>query len=102
MAYSCCGARALGARASVVAAHGLSSCGTQASVVVAHGLSCSVACGIFPDQGSNPRALALAGRFLTAAPPGKSQKKRFIKSYLCFKKEIARIEKDWNRQNVNI
>ena len=27
--------------------------GAQASVVVAHGLSCSVACGIFPDQGSN-------------------------------------------------
>ena len=25
-----------------------------ASVVVAHGPSCSVACGIFPDQGSNP------------------------------------------------
>ena len=24
------------------------------SVVVAHGLSCSVACGIFPDQGSTP------------------------------------------------
>ena len=24
------------------------------SVVVAHGLSCSTACGIFPDQGSNP------------------------------------------------
>ena len=24
------------------------------SVVVAHGLSCSPACGIFPDQGSNP------------------------------------------------
>ena len=24
------------------------------SVVVAHGLSCSVACGIFPDQGPNP------------------------------------------------
>ena len=37
--FSCCGALALGA---------------QASVVVAHGLSCSVACGIFPDQGSNP------------------------------------------------
>ena len=33
------GARALGARA---------------SVVVAHGLSCSAACGILPDQGSNP------------------------------------------------
>ena len=27
------------------------------SVVVAHGLSCSAACGIFPDQGSNPCAL---------------------------------------------
>ena len=24
------------------------------SVVVAHGASCSVACGIFPDQGLNP------------------------------------------------
>ena len=24
------------------------------SVVVAHGLSCPAACGIFPDQGSNP------------------------------------------------
>ena len=27
------------------------------SVVVAHGLSCSAACGIFPDQGSNLRPL---------------------------------------------
>ena len=45
---------------------GFSSCGTRASVVVArglysagsifgvHGLSCSMACGIFPDQDSNP------------------------------------------------
>ena len=56
--FSCCGAWALGTRASVVAARGLSSCGTQAlghasSVVVAHGLSCSVAHGIFLDQGLN-------------------------------------------------
>ena len=35
---------------SVVVAHGLQSTG---SVVVAHGLSCSMACGIFRDQGSN-------------------------------------------------
>ena len=28
--------------------------GAWASVVVAHGLSCSVAWGIFPDEGSNP------------------------------------------------
>ena len=27
------------------------------SVVVAYGPSCSAACGIFPDQGSNPRPL---------------------------------------------
>ena len=27
------------------------------SVIVAHGPSCSTACGIFPDQGSNPRPL---------------------------------------------
>ena len=40
-----------GTRASVVVARGLQSTG---SVVVAHGLSCSAACGIFPDQGSNP------------------------------------------------
>ena len=43
--FSCCGAWALGAWASVVVARG--------SVVVAHGISCSVACGIFPDQGLN-------------------------------------------------
>ena len=36
---------------SVAVAHGLWS---AASVVEAHGLSCSVACGILPDQGSNP------------------------------------------------
>ena len=35
---------------SVVVARGLQSSG---SVVVAHGLSCSTACGIFLDQGSN-------------------------------------------------
>ena len=37
---------------------GLSCCGAQApdaqAVIVAHGPSCSAACGIFPDQGSNP------------------------------------------------
>ena len=29
-------------------------CRHTGSVVVAHGPSCSAACGIFPDQGSNP------------------------------------------------
>ena len=41
------------------------------SVIVAHGPSCSTACGIFPDQGSNPCPLHWAGRFSTTAPPGK-------------------------------
>ena len=47
-------------RCSVQASHcsgfscGARALGVQASVVVAHGLSCSAACGIFPDQGSNP------------------------------------------------
>ena len=36
---------------SVAVARGLQSAG---SVAVAHGPSCSVACGILPDQGSNP------------------------------------------------
>ena len=47
---------------------GFSTCGTWAqqlwlagSVVVAHGLSCSAACGIFPDQGSNPCPLHWQG-----------------------------------------
>ena len=35
-------------------------------------LSCSVACGIFPGSGLEPVSPALAGRFLTTAPPGKS------------------------------
>ena len=37
--------------------------------VAARGLSCFETCGIFPDQGLNP---ALAGRFFTTEPPGKS------------------------------
>ena len=45
-----CGARALGAWASVPVARGLQSAG---SVVVTHGPSCSAARGILPDQGSN-------------------------------------------------
>ena len=44
--------RLLNAVAFLVAEHGLQ--GAPASVVVAHRLSCSVACGILPDQGSNP------------------------------------------------
>ena len=52
---------------------GFSSWGAQTSVVVAHRLSCSVACGIFPDQGSNPCPLHWQEDSLTTASPGKSQ-----------------------------
>ena len=55
--FSCCGAQALG---------------MQTSVVVVHGHRCPAACGIFPDQGSNPVSPALAGGFFITGPPGKS------------------------------
>ena len=42
----------LTAMTSLVAEHRLQ--GVWTSVVVVHGLSCSEACGIFLDQGSNP------------------------------------------------
>ena len=48
--FSCGRTWALGMWASVVVAHGLLSAG---SVVVVHRLSCSVACGVFLDQGLN-------------------------------------------------
>ena len=44
-----------------------------------HGLSCSVACGILPDQESNPCPPALAGGFLTTAPPGKCPHHHLLK-----------------------
>ena len=47
---------------------------------MAHRLSCSAACGIFPDQGSNMCPPALAGRFLTTAPPRKSEHPFLIKT----------------------
>ena len=49
----CCGAQALGVRA---------------SVAVAHGLSCSLVCGISPGLGIEPMSLALAGGFLATGP----------------------------------
>ena len=63
------GRRLLLVVASLAVAPGLSRAG---SVVVAHGLSCSAACGIFLDQGLNPRSPVLAGRFFSTGPPGES------------------------------
>ena len=73
--FSCCGAWALGVRASVVVVCGLSSCGLWA-------LECRLSsCGArgllfrgtwdLPGPGLEPVSHALAGGFLTTAPPGK-------------------------------
>ena len=73
--FSCCGARALGAWVSVIVAHRLSSCGLRA-------LECRLSsCGAraqllhgmwdLPRPGLEPMSPALAGGFLTTAPPGK-------------------------------
>ena len=44
----------------------------QGSEVVALELSCPEACGILPDQGSNPCPLHGQGQFSTAGTSGKS------------------------------
>ena len=73
----CCGAQALGAQASVVVAHGLSSCGLRALElrVSSCGARALLLRGMWdlPGPGHEPMSLALAGRFLTTAPPGKPQ-----------------------------
>ena len=76
------GERAPGARASVVAARGLSRCGSR---VLEHRLS---SCGAWayllrgmwdlPGWGLEPMPSALAGGFLTTVPPGKSHGCRFF------------------------
>ena len=82
VASLCWGAQALGARASVVVALGLSSCGSRA-------LECRLnSCGAqaqllrgmwdLPGPGLNTVSPALAGGFFTAEPPGKSRQWLFV------------------------
>ena len=76
--FSCCGARALGARASVVAARGLSSCGSRALErrLSSCGAWAWLLCGMWdlPGPGLKPVSPELAGGFLTTAPPRKPKK----------------------------
>ena len=82
--FSRCGARALGLQASVVVACRVSSCGLQA---LEHRLS---SCGArahllrgtwdLPRLGLEPVSPALAGGFLTTAPPGKPLK---VYNFIC-------------------
>ena len=68
--FSCPQAWVLGARPSVVAARGLSSCGAGASLL--HSV------WDLPGSGIKPVSRALAGGFLTTAPPGKSLGSKFL------------------------
>ena len=78
-AFSSCGKQGLlfvavlGLLIAVASRCGAQALGARASVVVAHGLSCSAACGIFPRPEIESVSPALAGGFLTSAPPGKPQ-----------------------------
>ena len=73
--FSCCGAQALSVQASVFVVCALSSCGLQA---LEHRLnSCGARAWLLrgmwdlPGPGIKPASHALAGGFLTTAPPGK-------------------------------
>ena len=70
--FSCCRAWALSPRASVVVVleHRLSSCGARAYLL--HGM------WDLPGPGIESVSPALAGGFLTTAPPGKPQQVVFI------------------------
>ena len=75
--FSCCGAQALGAWASVLAAHGLGSCGSRALEcrLSSCGARAQLLCSMWdlPGPGLEPLSPALAGGFLTTVPPGKSR-----------------------------
>ena len=84
--FSGCSKRGLLSSCGAWASHfgSCSYCGVQAvgtgSVVVTHGHSCSVACGIFPDQGSNYLLHRQVDSF-TTEPTGKPYS-FFIKLFL--------------------
>ena len=71
-AFSSCSEWGLLSSCGVWVSHysGFSSC--TASLAVVHRLSCAMACGNLPGPGIKPMSPALAGRFLTTGPPGKS------------------------------
>ena len=75
--FSCCGARALGMRASAVVARGLSSCGSRALErrLSSCGARAQLLCGMWdlPRPGLEPVSPALTGGFPTTVPPGKPQ-----------------------------
>ena len=79
--FSCCGARAVGTRASVIEVRGLSSCGSRALErrLSSRGARALLLCGTWDllGPGLEPVSPALAGGFLTTVPPGRSWFIRF-------------------------
>ena len=98
--FSCCGAQAVGAWASVVAARGLSSCGSRALERKVG--SCGTRASLFrdmwdlPGPGIEPMSHALAGGFLTTAPPGKPKE---VFQPECFD---ARVGEEWKVSWKNV
>ena len=86
--FSCCRAGALSAWASVVVAHGLSSCGLGALEhrLSSCGTQASLLRGMWdlPRPGLEPVSPALAGKFLTTVPPGKPPSPFFKKNIYLF------------------
>ena len=74
--FSCCRAWALGMQASVVVAHGVSNCGSQALELrlSSCGAQAYLLRGMWdlPGPVIEPVSPAVAGGFLTTAPPGQS------------------------------
>ena len=68
------------------------------SVIVAHGPSCFVACGIFPDQGSNPCPLHWQADSQPLRHQGSPAFLFFIINFLCLK--IIIIIFNWNVVDV--
>ena len=80
--FSCCGAQALGARASVVVARRLSSCGSWAleRKLSSCGALAQLLHGMWdlPGPEIEPMFPALEGRFSTTEPPGKPTSDRLL------------------------
>ena len=80
--FSCCGAWALGAWASVVVVRRLSSCGSGALEcrLSGCGARASLLRGMWdlPRPGIKPVSPALAGGFLTTAPPGSPRILKYV------------------------
>ena len=95
--FSCCRAWAPGMQTSVVVARGLRSCGSQAIErrLSSCGARASLLCGMWdlrPGPGLEPVSPAVAGGFLTTAPPGKALTPSFNQlASFSFLKSLSKI-----------